>query len=220
MERLEEIPKNWTFEDSNVAKTFDCHVREQLPWYDMATGAIKHIARHYIPVNGLVYDIGASTGNISNALAPILHTRNADIIGIESSSAMVENYEGIGSIVHVDAEEYEYEPFDFCVIFLTMMFIPVALRKDFLDRLVRTCKTGGAIVVFDKTEPARGYMSTVFHRLTLAGKKSAGVPSDEIIDKELSLSGVQRPLKRELLTNYGAYNWFKFGDFTGYLIEK
>ena len=219
MERLEDIPRNWTFENETVAKTFDCHVREQLPWYDMATGAIKHIARHYIPENGFVYDIGASTGNISRALEPILLTRNATIVGIESSSAMVDEYDGYGSVELANAESYSYKPFDFCVIFLTLMFIPVSLRKVFLDTLVSTCKTGGAIVVFDKLQPVSGYMSTVFHRLTLAGKKAAGVSTEEIIEKELSLSGVQRPLDEKALPDY-AQNWFRFGDFSGYLIEK
>ena len=67
-----DIPTNWTFETSGVAQGFDRHVREQLPWYDLATNAILHVARHYIPENGLVYDFGASTGNIGRALAPIL----------------------------------------------------------------------------------------------------------------------------------------------------
>ena len=41
-----DIPTNWTFETSGVAKGFDRHVREQLPWYDLATNAILHVARH------------------------------------------------------------------------------------------------------------------------------------------------------------------------------
>ena len=72
-----DIPTNWTFETSGVAKGFDRHVREQLPWYDLATNAILHVARHYIPENGLVYDFGASTGNIGRALEPILTKRKA-----------------------------------------------------------------------------------------------------------------------------------------------
>ena len=62
---------------SNVARGFDRHVREQLPWYDLATNAILHVARHYIPQDGLVYDFGASTGNIGRALAPILKERTS-----------------------------------------------------------------------------------------------------------------------------------------------
>ena len=30
-----EIPKEWTFENASVAQSFNQHVREQLPWYDL-----------------------------------------------------------------------------------------------------------------------------------------------------------------------------------------
>ena len=76
------IPSNWTFENKEVAENFNNHVREQLPWYDLATQAVIHLARHYIPNNGLVYDLGASTGNIGNAIKDILTTRNAEFIAL------------------------------------------------------------------------------------------------------------------------------------------
>jgi tRNA (cmo5U34)-methyltransferase len=55
--------------------------------------------------------------------------------------------------------------------------------------------------------------------LTLAGKVAAGVPAEEIVAKELSLGGVQRPLDpREL--GPGFIEWFRFGDFAGWLAER
>ena len=42
--------KDWTFR--GFSGQFDGHVREQLPWYDMATAAVAMIARHYIPHGG------------------------------------------------------------------------------------------------------------------------------------------------------------------------
>ena len=33
---------SWTFESKEVAKNFDKHVREQLPWYDMLTDAVVY----------------------------------------------------------------------------------------------------------------------------------------------------------------------------------
>ena len=54
-------------------------------------------------------------------------------------------------------------------------------------------------------------------RLALAGKLSAGVEADEIIAKELSLGGIQRPIDPEILGD--AVEWFRFGDFAGWIIE-
>lgn len=214
-----DIPSNWSFETAGVAAGFDRHVREQLPWYDLATNAITHIARHYIPDGGLVYDLGAATGNIGRAIAPVLQDRNARLIGIEPSAEMVKRYQSPGEIVCAKAEDHEYEAFDLAVVFLTLMFIEPRKRVLLMNRLRLACRPGGAIVVFDKLEPAGGYLSTVFYRLTLAGKRAAGVTSEEIVEKELSLSGVQRPVVESQLGG-AAYLWFKFGDFAGWVIER
>jgi tRNA (cmo5U34)-methyltransferase len=214
-----DIPANWTFETPGVAAGFDRHVREQLPWYDLATNAITHIARHYIPDGGLVYDLGAATGNIGRAIAPVLQDRNARLIGVEPSAEMVKRYESPGEIVCSKAEDHDYEAFDLAVVFLTLMFIEPRKRVLLMNRLRHACRPGGAIVVFDKLEPAGGYLSTVFYRLTLAGKRAAGVTSEEIVEKELSLSGVQRPVVESQLGG-AAYLWFKFGDFAGWVIER
>jgi hypothetical protein len=39
------IPKEWTFHSDAVADKFDRHVREQLPWFDLAAQAVAHFAR-------------------------------------------------------------------------------------------------------------------------------------------------------------------------------
>jgi hypothetical protein len=47
-----QIPQNWTFKSDHIADHFDQHVREQLPWYDLATFATAQMARHYVPQGG------------------------------------------------------------------------------------------------------------------------------------------------------------------------
>lgn len=214
-----DIPSNWTFETAGVAAGFDRHVREQLPWYDLATNAVTHIARHYIPEGGLVYDLGAATGNIGRAIAPVLDDRGARLVGIEPSAEMVKRYDAPGEIVYGKAEDIDYEMFDLAIVFLTLMFIEPRKRILLMNKLRHACRPGGAIIVFDKLEPVGGYLSTVFYRLTLAGKRAAGVAPDEIVEKELSLCGVQRPIVETQLCG-DAYLWFKFGDFAGWVIEK
>ena len=213
-----EIPRNWTFKTSDVADNFDRHVREQLPWYDLTTGVVSHVARHYIPQDGLVYDIGASTGNIGNAIANTLIDRKAKFIAIDNSEAMSAIYNGPGELVITDAADYNYKAFDLAVLYLCMMFIPPSKRCAFIQKLTKLIKPGGAIIVFDKFEPQGGYISSVLWRLALAGKAAAGVSSQEILEKELSLAGVQRPLSVNELPP--SVEIFRFGDFAGYIIES
>lgn len=214
------VPREWTFENATVAASFDQHVREQLPFYDLATGAVAHIARHYIPQNGLVYDIGASTGNIGRALEPMLTQRNAKLIPIEPAVQMAALYEGPGKddLITEDARSVTYHRCDLIVCFLSLMFLPVSGRKTFLAWLRSHLNPGGALIVVDKCTATSGYAATVLWRLTLAGKVAAGVDPAEIVAKELSLGGVQRPLHREELP-LDAIEWLRFGEFCGWLIE-
>lgn len=72
-----------------------------------------------------------------------------------------------------------------------------------------------------KLEGPSGYLATVLHRLTIAGKVSSGVPPADIIAKELSLSGVQRPLPPGFIeaASANAVEVFRFGEFAGWVIE-
>lgn len=214
------IPAHWTFRDDGVAAGFDRHVEEQLPWYRQATGAMAHVARHYIPESGLIYDIGASTGNVGRALAPTLEARRATLIPIEAAQEMAARYDGPQpeNMLVKDAREIEWRDYDLAVCFLTLMFVPVADRPALIGRLRARCRPGGALLVFDKAEPGNGYAATVLWRLALAGKVATGVPADEIVAKELSLGGVQRPLDPKVL-GPGAVEFFRFGDFAGWLVE-
>lgn len=215
---MENLPKKWTFENQDVAKGFDRHVREQLPWYELTTSAIGLISRHYIQEGTLVYDIGASTGNISLALQETLQERKAQLVAIEPSAAMRHEYHGIGELVGMKAEEFQYKPCSLVVMHLTLQFISPSSRRKLLDQLKQVLLPGGAIILLDKFTSNGGYFGMVTYRMTLDAKIKSGATPDQILRKELSLGGVQRPLDAEDLQ--GWHLWFKFGDFCGYVFEK
>ena len=214
----------WSFEAKDVAEDFDHHVRSQLPWYDFVTKGLVHVARHYVSDLGTVYDLGASTGNIGRALEPVLAARRARLISIEKSEAMAKLYRGPRKydLKVVDAVDWFTEKrdgADLIVAFLLLMFIAPKKRRAFLETLYAALAPGGALVVVDRTALAGGYAAQVLNRLTLAGKVGTGVPAAEIVAKELSLSGVQRPLDVADLPG-DPVEWFRFGDFAGWVIEK
>lgn len=208
--------QDWTFQ--GFAPQFDVHVREQLPWYGMVTESIVLIARHYIPRRGLVYDLGASTGNVGRALSPTLTERNARLVALDEVPDMVKAYNGPGRAVMADVARYPYKPFDVAICFLVLMFLPVPERRRLLATLRGKVKPGGAIIVVDKEESPGGYPATVLSRLTWDCKLRQGAEPGAVMRKELSLSGVQRPLYRGEL-GPDAVEVFRFGDFAGWLIE-
>lgn len=213
--------KPWSFKNKKIAKGFDSHVREQLPWYDLATRLVSHIGKHYIEENGLVYDIGASTGNIGLALEQTLIDRNAKIIAIEESKEMAESFKESknSTLVIGDATKIEYKPFDLCVCFLSLLFLRPSERLLLLEKLKKATKYGGSIVVFDKTTPSPGYVGIIKTRLALIEKINAGATHKAILEKELSLMGIQRPISEAEL-GQDAIEIFRFGDFAGWIIER
>lgn len=215
-----DVPREWSFDAPGVAQGFGAHVREQLPWYDLVTAAVAHIARHYVPQGGLVVDVGASDGNVGRALAPLLADRHATLVPVDPSPAMLARYDGPGQPVQSTAEAFAFPAYDLAVCMLSLMFVPVADLPDLLARMTARIRHGGALLVVERTLPPQGYPSVVTSRLTLAAKAAAGASADSIVAKELSLAGVQRPIDPELLAPYGAVPWFRYGDFAGYLIES
>lgn len=215
-----EIPKRWTFEDSGVAAGFDAHVREQLPWYELATASVAQIVRHYLPKGGLVYDFGCSTGNVGNAIAATLIEREGRLIPVDDAKAMQDAYQGPQpeNLIHADAAVLDLETFDVAVCFLVLMFMPVTSRIHFIKRLREKVRLGGVIIVLDRSDPPDGYLSIVTSRLVLAAKMAANAEPRDILLKELSLGGVQRPIDPAILGET-AFEWFRFGDFAGWMIE-
>ncbi len=213
------IPTNWTFENDEVAANFDKHVREQLPWYDLLTDLIVMVAKHYLPKGGRAYDIGASTGNLGVEMTDTIRARNIEWIGIESAPQMIKHYRADGTLEICDALKYDYKPFDLAVCFLSIMFFPKDRRYDWLVKLLEKAKYGGAIIIVDKEEPRGGILSTALHRFILSSKARTTAP-EQIIEKEFSLGGIQRPLSRDFMRMFGATEIFRCGDFAAWVIEK
>ena len=213
------IPADWTFKSIEVANQFDTHVRSQLPWYDMATNIAAHVGRHYLPEDGLMYDVGASTGNMTSALRGEITKRNVKAVSLDYSEEMSKVWRGVGTFVQADARSYDFQPYDFCTCFLVLMFLPPSHQQIVYRRLYEALNPGGALLIFDKTDNFNGYLATVVHRLTLAGKVATNTPAEDIIRKELSLSGIQRPVNQAMF-NASTHEIFRFGEFAGWVATK
>jgi tRNA (cmo5U34)-methyltransferase len=217
---------SWTFETKEIAETFDAHVREQLPWYDMVTDAVVYITRNYLPDYGVVVDIGASTGNMIDKLMPLTLERVADVVAIEKSLPMCailkKKYNKKSDCVVVenaDVTKGDLPKADVYILFLTMMFIPIEKRKALIDDMRANCKQGGVIVVVDKICDHGGYFATVLKRLTMQFKLQQGAKPEDVLNKEMSLAGVQIPIDPSILGS-DAKQFFRMGEFAGWVIEK
>ena len=215
---------DWTFKTEEIANTFDSHVREQLPWYDMATDAVAYIVKNYLQSGGLVYDIGASTGNITDKLLPLAKSRGAQIIAIDQSYSMADKLmrrfasEDAVTVDASDITQIDIKPANVYVFFLTLMFIPTEHRYALLSRMRELLKDGGVIIIVDKVADNYGYFSTVLKRLTMNWKLQQGAKPEDVLIKEMSLAGVQIPIDEAMIPDGKLF--FRMGEFAGWVIEK
>jgi tRNA (cmo5U34)-methyltransferase len=211
------MPARWSFELPTVASHFDSHVREQLPFYDLATSAVCDLVRFYLQDGGTLLDIGASTGNITKACSEVLSERRASAVSIESSAEMVARFGGVGAVVHSRIEDMEVPPCDVAVSFLTLGFVPPKVRRRLIENVMRSVALGGAFICVERTEPSGN--ATASRLLLSAAKLRSGSPPGQVVAKELSIAGVLRPLSCELFGDFNPWLFFAYGDFRGYVIE-
>jgi tRNA (cmo5U34)-methyltransferase len=206
----------WNFD--KVASAFNEHITEQLPWYPLFNQLVlTETARYFIKKNSIVYDIGASIGNVEKHLDFLLLERNVKFVPIEENELMATKYVGnYRDRLHVgDATQYNYEPFSFATSILTLSFIHPSERQILIQELMQKCMIGGAILVLEKMENKEGPIGSIQNRITWQAKLNGNVPMRDIVDKEISLSGSQIPLHANELE--GFHKIWQFGDFCAWL---
>jgi tRNA (cmo5U34)-methyltransferase len=217
--------KSWTFETKEIAENFDAHVREQLPWYEMVTDAVCYIVRNYLSQGQTIIDVGASTGNTIHKLMPLIEERDAKAIAIEKSSSMVDimNHRFLNAprvrVKNSDVTMNILPKGQVYIVFLTLMFIPVHMRKVVIDDIRSNCMEGGVIIIVDKVCDHGGYLSTVLKRLGMRFKLQQGAKPEDVLNKEMSLAGVQIPFDPSML-GADAKQFFRMGEFAGWIIEN
>ena len=215
-----DIPRNWNFKNESVASNFDRHVREQLPWYELATYIVKHYLRGLVPYQGMVYDLGCSTGNTEIECRDLIDDRELSWVGIDNSPDMLKKYRGVKDPCLSDISEYRYQSFDVAICFLCLMFLPKETRRMLLEVLRSRMNPHGAIILFDKFESPHGHIGLIQNKLAMAMKLEQGLDANEILAKEVSLVGTQIPMHRSELSEFTVTPVFKLGDFEGVLLTQ
>jgi len=215
------IPNDWTFKNKDIAEGFDSHVKEQLPWYEMALELTQHLALSYLQNESVLIDLACSTGAVTRGLSASLKARNVTCLSIDNSSEMINSFNGYGDVLNGDiTENNTIIKFNVSVCFLGVMFTQPEKRYQLIDNLMDKCHLGGAIIIVDKIEGYNGYLGTVIGRMSIKNKISSGVSHEDILKKELSLNGIQRPTNESLYIKKGFIKWFQVGEFAGFIYEK
>lgn len=208
------------FKFSKIAEKFDEHLSGQLYWHsNFVNHFLPEIASVFMAENTNVYDFGASTGNVELALSKMISSRSINFMPVEKCKEMAAKYKGKSSgIILEDFLDIHIREFSFATCILSLCFIHPSKRKKFIDSLKDNCITGGAFVILEKMKSKGGYLGTALNRVTWKNKIENGESLRMVINKELSLSGVQYPLSENELDGFELI--WAYGDFRSYIWTK
>jgi len=205
------------FSFSKIADEFDDHISSQLFWHsDFLNHFLPEIASVFMQTSSIVYDFGASTGNVEVALKEKINERDVEFVAIEKCQEMIKNYKGNKENVSVnDFLKTRLEPFSFATSILALSFIHPSDRVSFIEKVKKRCKKGGAFLILEKMVNHSGYLGVALNRVTWKNKIEQGSSLTNVINKELSLSGVQYPLSDSELDGFDLI--WAYGDFRSYI---
>jgi tRNA (cmo5U34)-methyltransferase len=223
---------SWSF-SGDVPLNFDEHMRKSVPLYRESHDLIAGISDFFLYDGAVAYELGCSTGALTQKLAERVQGKSVKIFGIDRESGMVEaararcqSYPSV-KVIHADIVEYDFDEADLFVSYLTMQFVRPRFRQDTINRIYRSLRWGGAFVYFEKVRAPDARFNDYISLFYTDYKIDQGYAGDEIVGKARSLKGVLEPFSTQgnldLLKRAGfvdVMTVFKYMCFEGFLAIK
>lgn len=170
---------------------FDNHINLSIQNYSGLIEHIKNISTYFIKNNSNVYDIGCSTGKLLNELQEHNTLTNVKYIGIDKADNLIE---GNDKIINMDLNDWVAKPFSFGLSIFTLQFLDINLRKQVLKELYDNLMPGGAIIVSEKIFMEDSIIQDTMNFAHYDFKRK-NFTSDEILNKQVDLRYIMKPLK-------------------------
>jgi tRNA (cmo5U34)-methyltransferase len=210
-------------------------LRRSIPGYNTLLQLIGVYANETILDGDLIYDLGCSLGAVSLSIRHALGARNAHIIAVDNSSAMVERCneiiqaDGASCPVTVqlgDVETLDFKPCALVVMNFTLQFVPQAQRAALLLRIADQLTPGGALILSEKTLPIPGLQASFYEGIHDAFRRGNGYSQLEISRKREALETVLNPQSEfdheQALRDAGLtpVPWFRCLQFASWVAKK
>jgi tRNA (cmo5U34)-methyltransferase len=228
--QTDDKPQEFVF-DEKVAGVFDDMLNRSVPFYAEVQRMVVELALHLVDDDGVVYDVGSSTGTtligIASALGPESRVR---FRGLEPSEAMRERCaRKLASLdrperieVLPDTIESMSELPDARVVCMlyTLQFVRPIHRRRVLEMVHRSLRPGGCLLLAEKILAGEPALRRLYIELYHDYKRRSGYTNTEIARKREALENVLVPFSSEenvqLLREVGfglvepAFRWYNF----------
>ena len=223
---------NWNF-SGNVPQNFDKHITKSIPFYKESHYIGLLISDFFIPKNGLVCDIGCSTGTFISSLAKRHSSKKFKIYGYDEIPGMVKIAKKICKknsrikIIKEDILKIKLKNLNYITSFFTIQFIHPSKRQKLFNNIYNGLEWGGGFLFFEKVRAPDARFQDMTNQIYTEIKIKNGFSDSEIINKTRSLKGVMEPFSSNaniLLAKRAGFkdvmSIFKYVNFEGFLAIK
>lgn len=196
-------PSEFRFDES-VARVFSDMLRRSIPGYASLLSLVATVARRYVREGTTVYDLGCSLGAVTLTIRHALAEREARIVAVDDSPAMIErcrtavDLDPASAPVDVrlaDVRALEFETTSLVVLNFTLQFLPLEDRGALLERCRDALVPGGALILSEKIAEPNGKRRLA--DLHDDFREANGYSRLEIAQKRAALERVLRPESEE-----------------------
>lgn len=192
-------PPVWEF-DENVARIFDQHVRQSVPFYEEIHRLVTELATRSVIPHSTVCDVGTSTGEAIWRLHKRLGDKSISYLGIDASPAMIavarQRLAQASNVTLVQAKVQDVclPPTAVCLCVLTLGFIASTERGTVLTQLHSSLQPRGRLILVEKVESDNIEFREACEWCLEDFKLRNGLTLDEVAAKRDSIRGVLIPL--------------------------
>ncbi len=228
-------PSSYKFTfDESVAEVFDDMLLRSIPFYEEIVRMTGEIASTYYQSNSKVYDLGCSTGIILCHLAQLLSPNPPQLIGVDSSKAMIRKAKSrisrlpmpVSTNIKLQCEDILHTSITNASIIImnfTLQFIPPKQRQFFLDRIYQQLQPQGVLLISEKVKHPHQEIEKQELVYYEGFKKRNGYSETEISQKRKALEDVliAHTLQENLNSLQQAgfertdviFKWYNFASF-------
>ena len=151
-----------TFEfDQRVVNVFNDMISRSVPGYSQILNLLPTLTRCFQFPNHNYYDLGCSLGAGMIAMAEGLKNIECDIVGVDNSTAMLEEASPILQqqlngftpkyhLLNEDLTTIKLKPAGMVLMNFTLQFIAIEKRKSLIDKIFTSLVEGGAFILSEK----------------------------------------------------------------------
>ena len=233
--KLKLINKSWAF-NKNVSLSFDEHVRQSIPFYDVFQKDIAKISEWFLKDNSVAYDLGCSQGLTIKNISKLNIDTNVRINAIDDSKYMIKfaklNLKNIKKNIKVnficgDVNKIKFEKSNLIYSILLMPFIDKKKQISLLKKSYKSLEVGGGFICVNKINSNNSDFQDIFNQLYFDFKLTKKLNEKEILKKAKSLRSVMSVnTQNETIYNLKKVGFkkveifFKYLNFIGVLAIK